>query len=474
MLSSQIHLEQISAFNRWNGLRISPGLASTIGGKRPALVFKDSHAFRDRDCQSLGVDISVYSGQGIIKRKTEQTMDFANLDTWIQLKPNASWDAFDDADAVDQTKTYLEEVSEKRQNEGGRVETEHEDEVGDEAEDEGDSDEQDIDIAEDDPNGTGQRREVPRDPSGPAPVSFSMTRDDARSYPFEKNTVNGCSTRAQLAAYAGATMATQYRNHLFTVVITGNLARLIRWDRASAVVTHAFDYVARPLVIFEYFKRLRQLTREARGWNVHVKPATVSEADKARQALRTLAPELWLGLAGQQFVKMIDIDTQPFLKVDFDGQLFIVPAPHCSERGLLPFGRCSRGSAAYDIKRRKICFLKDGWRDLHRSSEADIYRRLNGCGVNYVATMTCGGDWGNSTLGHRIAKRTWVNKAAGLRLRQLTHHIIVLDVVGRGLIAFSTAYQLLSCLADGMEGMSRLISSSSRADTTNYQATKKL
>ena len=86
----------------------------------------------------------------------------------------------------------------------------------------------------------------------------------AAHFPFENNTAQGHNTRGQIASYAGATMSTQFRHHLFTVLILGQRARLVRWDRASAVVTESFDYTERPLLLFEYFKRFAQLDRSRR------------------------------------------------------------------------------------------------------------------------------------------------------------------------------------------------------------------
>ncbi|EEB90511.1 hypothetical protein MPER_11270 [Moniliophthora perniciosa FA553] len=64
--------------------------------------------------------------------------------------------------------------------------------------------------------------------------------DDSEGRPFEKEAVNSRKIRGQLATYASAIMATQFRTHVFCVEVTGHHARLIRFDREGAVVTSAF------------------------------------------------------------------------------------------------------------------------------------------------------------------------------------------------------------------------------------------
>ncbi|KAI0308449.1 hypothetical protein OF83DRAFT_1020036, partial [Amylostereum chailletii] len=47
----------------------------------------------------------------------------------------------------------------------------------------------------------------------------------------------------QIIAYAHALLSMQFRLYCFSFLIFGSKARFIRWDRAGAVVSEAFDYV---------------------------------------------------------------------------------------------------------------------------------------------------------------------------------------------------------------------------------------
>ncbi|KAK0221542.1 hypothetical protein IW262DRAFT_1231100, partial [Armillaria fumosa] len=46
----------------------------------------------------------------------------------------------------------------------------------------------------------------------------------------------------RVVSYANAQLASQYRTHLFTVFISAEKARLLRWDRSGVIVTRAFSY----------------------------------------------------------------------------------------------------------------------------------------------------------------------------------------------------------------------------------------
>ncbi|KAF8888688.1 hypothetical protein CPB85DRAFT_1175328, partial [Mucidula mucida] len=58
----------------------------------------------------------------------------------------------------------------------------------------------------------------------------------------ENPTDKGRNTRGQICVYAATTMTLMFRSHLFTVVVFGPYARLIRWDRRGSIVTRRFDY----------------------------------------------------------------------------------------------------------------------------------------------------------------------------------------------------------------------------------------
>ncbi|KAJ3496096.1 hypothetical protein NMY22_g19856 [Coprinellus aureogranulatus] len=102
----EYYMQVINCLQSWKGLNAS--LTGSLSSEseeaegssfreRPPLQFKDSHNYRDRACSSFGVGISIYSGSLLIPRDEEPVMDFANLHSWIEIKPTDDHDAFDDA-----------------------------------------------------------------------------------------------------------------------------------------------------------------------------------------------------------------------------------------------------------------------------------------------------------------------------------------------------------------------------------------
>lgn len=79
-----------------------------------------------------------------------------------------------------------------------------------------------------------------------------------------------------LTAYASATLKAQYRTHLFMVLIGGEYARLIRWDRGGTVVTDQIPFNEEPY-LFDFLTRYDSASREDRGHD-----STVSVPSKAK------------------------------------------------------------------------------------------------------------------------------------------------------------------------------------------------
>ncbi|KAH9486112.1 hypothetical protein JR316_0000176 [Psilocybe cubensis] len=71
----------------------------------------------------------------------------------------------------------------------------------------------------------------------------------------EKDTQRAIRTRGQIAAYAGVAMSMSFRSHFFSLLILGEFARFMRWDRRGAVVSTRFSYIERPNLIFGFYLR---------------------------------------------------------------------------------------------------------------------------------------------------------------------------------------------------------------------------
>lgn len=86
------------------------------------------------------------------------------------------------------------------------------------------------------------------------------------SYPFELQTVEGCDTRNQICHYASAIFQLQFRFFFFTILHLKTHARIIRWERAGAVVTELFDVASTPYLA-DFIWRYSHMNRAQRGFD---------------------------------------------------------------------------------------------------------------------------------------------------------------------------------------------------------------
>lgn len=375
-------------------------------------------------------------------------MDFANAEVWNEDKASEHADAFVDGERTYNGNDYVAFFSGSPS-----AEEESEEEVDGETNEE--DEDEDLDVANDD--------NVPREE--PVHEEEDKTDDLApkpdEEYPFENSTVKGSMSRGQMASYAGATMASQYRGHLFSTFTFGRYARFIRWDRSAAIVSARFDFVEHPTILFDFYKRFSQLSEEQRGIDPNVKPATRAQGQRARKALKRFAPVCWTGRACDLFKKQVDIATMSFLRMRFEGSWYITAAPYCDSVGFSPFGRSSRARTVVPDgtnPHNDVLYMKDYFREesLYTHPEAQIYRLLKEHRVEHVAEMMTGGDSDlERTIGHTMTGRDWVaHRSRPLRARELIHHVLLLKTIGRSLITFRTARDLVTCIADAMEGKS--------------------
>lgn len=375
-------------------------------------------------------------------------MDFANVETWIELKSHKSWDPFVDPPG--------DEDEMEQPGAGDEMKGVEEDIFEDAVDALENADDNDLDFAEEPLNQPREEMYLEEERDF---VEEAASLD--KKHPFENSTRRGKHTRAQLASYAGATMSVQFRTHLFTIVICEKFARFIRWDRSCAIVTRAFDYARNPALFLEFFSRFAQLKQEQRGIDMTVQPALAVDAARARKALVDYPASLWLGKTGKVLKdNVVSIVAQPFLSFKFRGRKFIIPAPHCDEQGLYPFGRATRARTAVELTETGACvlFLKEYWRDAGSSdsgaiTEAEVYEEFKTKQIQNVPTMSVGGDTGSETKGQDWIHSGWLSCRTPLRARFLKGHCIILNEVGRGLLTFRYAAELIECLRDGMSGM---------------------
>ncbi|KAF9023041.1 hypothetical protein BDZ89DRAFT_990143 [Hymenopellis radicata] len=443
--------QYINAFSGWPKAAAN-AVAKTTGTKpasyiKSAFTFKDTHSHRDTSCGGLGMDISLYGGLRV-QRNKPRVMDFHNSEGFVEMKPDENSDAF-----VDPPEPTVEESNE---------------EVATEDEDDDESDE--LPEADDDDDAIGKvdealyvaqvdgKQENTEVTPGPEPHQSAESTPPIMTtrYPFENGSRLGMKTRGQLAAYNAVTLAVQYRSHLFSTLVCGTYARLMRWDRSCAIVSRRFDYttVKGAEMLFRFYQRFAQLTREQRGLDPSITIPTKVEGEAAKAKFRDYVSELWIGQTQSYFKEQEAAGYLSLLKMVFNGETYIIAAPVYHEGFLSPFCRSTRRCLAFRPRDDNTFFFKDYWRENSAITlkESEIYERLALHKIENVAKMEAGGDVDNlKTIGHLYAYEDWVSRATPLAIRQLYGHRILLVDIGRDLLTFDTAKGLVKCVADAMK-----------------------
>jgi asparagine synthetase B (glutamine-hydrolysing) len=127
-------------------------------------------------------------------------------------------------------------------------------------------------------------------------IEFKMTSGDdpflnlnnLDSNPARRHVVcdgNGSDeTLGQITSYAAAQLGSQFRTHIFSVLIVRDTARLLRWDRSGAIVTESFRYNTCSLLP-DFFTRYSNATDAERSKDTSASEPSLTEKYAARIAL---------------------------------------------------------------------------------------------------------------------------------------------------------------------------------------------
>ena len=246
----------------------------------------------------------------------------------------------------------------------------------------------------------------------------------------------GRDTLGQITSYAAAQLGSQFRTHIYSVLIVKDYARLIRWDRTGAIVTEAIPYDS-DRTLAEFFRRYHKAPPKYRGVDTTVTVPTDREIRLAR--------------------KCLDLeDNVPLVKMTVPAEgserSYVAAAPKAQP--YTPPGRATRGFVAYDLRRRRKVFVKDTWRvdlpDIER--EGETYELMAKAQVRNIAPCSAAGDIGDHhTVTHLYANKPWACK----REKDLIphqHYRLVLDVVGDDLPKFPSSREMLRYIVHALEG----------------------
>ncbi|KAK7442200.1 hypothetical protein VKT23_016172 [Stygiomarasmius scandens] len=272
---------------------------------------------------------------------------------------------------------------------------------------------------------------------------------------FEQDSISGRRIRGQLIAYAASQFAHQFRTHVFMVFIRRHTARLIRWDRAGAVVTEAFSYTKTPFLA-DFYSLYTRATPQARGHDTTVQRAdsTDENASKAREGL-LLDPSLpifklkvWDDPKNTVWVdeEMEQVEEKQERTRFFYGSKPLFSAVQSVN------GRCTRVFEVFDPESGKCVTLKDSWRVASSAikPEGKVYARLAAKQVCNVLTCLMAGDINPSCPDHRTRTQMY---SPDKHFRSHIHYRIILKEVCEGNITkFKDTKELITFLRDALIG----------------------
>ncbi|OJT13844.1 hypothetical protein TRAPUB_9614 [Trametes pubescens] len=189
----------------------------------------------------------------------------------------------------------------------------------------------------------------------------------------------------QNVSYASEVAMRQFRHVVYSVTMAGTSARLIRWDRAGAIVTRAFDIHRKPECLCRIFWCFSHVSDAERGYDLTVEPASAEDENvfktlilqHIQRQLPLATPEEQDEALEEHFASSCVTSVSVFRKSD-DGLSYhwqyLVSRPIVAP--LSPVGRATRTYWAVDSAAKKVVFLKDSWRQASDVPEGSVMKDL--------------------------------------------------------------------------------------------------
>ncbi|KAI0791359.1 hypothetical protein C8Q75DRAFT_876430 [Abortiporus biennis] len=278
-----------------------------------------------------------------------------------------------------------------------------------------------------------------------ATSDFAFGRGLSPNDPFIPTTADGVTpggeqTRGQLTEYASEMFRRQHRTFVFSVSISRDHARFIRWDRQGAVVSESFSYVDHPEKLHRFFYKFDRMNDTGLGYDPTASVASIDEADcmrKCRPPNEYHRHLLFEATKPSQIIYKVSVrDGDGSSKREFlvGGMMYTSPSV---------IGRGSKVSVAYDMKDKVLVLLKDVWRIVATNvhPEHEVYARLKEHNVPYVANVVCGGDVGD--VNDSTVSQDYIILR---KYRRRNHYRLALKEIGRPLSDYESEYHLIGHL----------------------------
>ncbi|KAH9944925.1 hypothetical protein B0H21DRAFT_791886 [Amylocystis lapponica] len=288
-------------------------------------------------------------------------------------------------------------------------------------------------------------------------VPFEFGHSDPSK--FFKESHAGETAQGQIAEYAAQLLLRQHRVFTFMVYVVGPHARLMRWDRAGAIVTESFNYVECPDKMRTFIYRLGKMNNVERGYDPTVSLASTEDAGEMKTCGGDLSKlsetrRKYLAEATKAGWPIYEIKFHP---KDFEDDAavarkrysFLVGRPRFARSSVT--GRATKGYVAYDTDTKKLVFLKDSWRaddSVRIPPERETYRRLHASQVRFLATLICAGDVGAPAHRQRTRSQEF---ASSIVLDARVHYRLVVKQVGRPLEDYKHSHEMVTVVQDALQ-----------------------
>ncbi|KAI3610128.1 hypothetical protein WG66_007403 [Moniliophthora roreri] len=195
-------------------------------------------------------------------------------------------------------------------------------------------------------------------------------------------------TRNQLSTYATIQFALQRRTHIFSVLVVKHHARLIRWDRAGAIVTSKFLFAEEPYLA-EFMWAYARADFGKQGWDTSITVISATPHLCGRLAFLVDEARRILDIPPEEPVFRFTVWDED----DTHKQSYYYGSKPLFASNRSSAGRATSGYIVID-ENAKLAFLKDTWRIVSSEwiREGITYQKLREAGVRNVPTVIASGD----------------------------------------------------------------------------------
>ncbi|KAI0366928.1 hypothetical protein BV20DRAFT_618113 [Pilatotrama ljubarskyi] len=205
----------------------------------------------------------------------------------------------------------------------------------------------------------------------------------------------------QNTSYAAEIGLRQFRHCIYSVFLSGVLARLARWDRAGVIITEAFNLRSHPHHLCRFFWCFAKVSDTERGYDLSVEPAEFDQETTFKEIVWKHVTEQIPSASKEEKQQLLNRHYAPGCVTSIcmprtEGGYEVSYQLLISRPVSVPLslvGRSTRAYWAVDVGRKKVVFLKDTWRRRDRKDrEGHTMMFLRQRGIPNIPPVVYHGD----------------------------------------------------------------------------------